>query len=195
MKQFYDSETESMMRQVFESFSEKDRRVYAAIEVKKLPYGGLSYISNILNCDIKLIKRGLIDLNRIEELPQDRVRRQGGGRKKKIEEIESIDDAFLRILKDRTAGDPMQVGVIWTDLSPTEIMEHLSREGIDVGESVVKQLLEKHGYSQRKAHKSKSIGQTANRNEQFETIAKLKTQYEAEGNPIVSMDAKKRKNR
>ena len=176
MEQFYDSETESIMRQVYDSFSEKDRRVYAAVEVKKLPYGGLSYISNIFECEIKSIRRGLVELNVLNNLPQGRERRKGGGRKKQIEQIESIDAVFLKVLKDHTAGDPMQVDVIWTDLSPTEIREHLSNQGIQVGESIVKQLLDKHGYSQRKAHKNKSIGQSENRNEQFEKISELKSQ-------------------
>lgn len=194
MKQFYDSQTESIMRQVYDSFSEKDRRIYAAVEVQKLPYGGLSYICNIFDCDIKSVRRGLIELNHLDRLPQGRERRKGGGRQKKIEQIESIDEIFLTILKDHTAGDPMQESVLWTDLSPMEIREHLSAAGIEVGESIVKQLLDKHGYSQRKAHKTKSIGQSANRNEQFENIAQLKSDYQRQGNPIVSIDAKKKKN-
>lgn len=194
MQQFYDSQTERIMRQVYESFSEKDRRIYAAIETKKLPYGGLSYISNIFDCDIKSIRRGLIELEHLDDLPQNRSRRPGGGRKKQIDQLDTLDECFLKVLQEHTAGDPMQAGRIWTDLSPSEIRERLKREGIEIGESIVKQLLDKHGYAKRKARKSKRTGSCNNRNEQFEKIGELKAHYQSQGNPIISIDAKKKKN-
>ena len=52
----------------YESLSEKDRRRYAAIEVKKLPYGGQTYISQVLGCNEKTIRQGFLDLESEEEL-------------------------------------------------------------------------------------------------------------------------------
>ena len=79
MEQFYDSEIEIAMKRVYDSFSEKDKRMDAAIEVKKLSYGGLSYISNILDCDPKTIYQGLKELETII-LPKIRT----GGRTLKL---------------------------------------------------------------------------------------------------------------
>lgn len=68
MKKFYGRSVEESMIDFYGSLSEKDRRRYAAIEVKKLPYGGQKYISKILGCDEKTIQQGLLDLANEEEL-------------------------------------------------------------------------------------------------------------------------------
>jgi Rhodopirellula transposase DDE domain len=103
-----------------------------------------------------------------------------------------LEENFLRILQDRTAGDPMRQEVRWTDLTYEQIAEHLAEAGTPVSVPVVKQLLEKHGYVTRKAQKSKAMGGHADRNQQFENIARLKREFPDSDNPIVSMDTKKK---
>lgn len=58
----YDSEVEDRMILFYDSLSEKDKRRYAAIETLKLPYGGQTYISELLKCDPKTIQQGIADL-------------------------------------------------------------------------------------------------------------------------------------
>lgn len=192
MQRFYNEATELSMKQVYESLSEKDKRLYAAMEVKKLPYGGLSYISNILDCAPNTIYFGISELENPKDRPIERVRREGGGRKRIIETTDKIDEVFLEIIKEHTAGDPMNEKLIWTDLSPIQISELIGENGMKMSPYIVEQLLKKHGYSRRSALKSKSTGTSKNRNEQFENITKLKTGYEKQGNPIISIDAKKK---
>jgi hypothetical protein len=74
----YKPEVERYMRAFFESLSEKDRRRYAAVEAEKLGHGGVEYLSLILGCDGKTIRRGRED---IEQLPHDQL--AGRVRKKK----------------------------------------------------------------------------------------------------------------
>jgi hypothetical protein len=194
MKRFYDSEIEEKMRSVYIRFSERDRRRYAAIEVQKLGHGGVSYISHVLQCHHAVIYRGLKELcGSIEQADAGRIRKEGGGRKKVIEVRENINEVFLKVLKERTAGDPMKEGLIWTDLSAAEISKRMAAEGMEVSPWIVKQLLKKHGYSYRSAVKSLSVGVSENRNEQFENIARLKARYQKEGNPVISVDAKKKR--
>jgi transposase len=70
----------------------------------------------------------------------------------------------------------------WTNLSQPEIAEHLKQEsGIGVSISVVRKLLIKHGFRRRKAQKRVPIKQVVGRNEQFETIVRLKEQYRKAG--------------
>ncbi len=68
----------------------------------------------------------------------------------------------------------------------------MKEEGIDISVTVVKKLLKRHGFTKRKAFKNARIGSSKNRNEQFENIAQLKEQYLMDGNPVVSMDTKKK---
>ena len=86
----------------------------------------------------------------------------------------------------------MRQEVRWTDLTYEQIAEHLAEAGTPVSVPVVKQLLRKHGYVTRKAQKSKAMGGHPDRNQQFENIARLKREYLASDNPIVSMDTKKK---
>ena len=153
MIQPYAKKIEKEMRIVFERLSEKDKRIYAAIEVRKLPRGGLNYIAEILNCNHKTIQKGVKDLLSSEGVPPGRIRRKGGGRMKIIEINPGIDKAFIDIIKDYTAGDPMKRNVLWTNLTHKEISEKLTGKGFKSGEKIAKQLLKKHGYVKRKAQK------------------------------------------
>jgi Rhodopirellula transposase DDE domain len=103
-----------------------------------------------------------------------------------------LEENFLRVLQERTAGDPMRQEVRWTDLTFEQIAGHLAEAGTPVSVPVVKQLLRKHGYVKRKAQKSKAMGQHPDRNQQFEKIARLKQEYLEAGNPILSIDTKKK---
>jgi len=82
--------------------------------------------------------------------------------------------------------------VKWTDLTQGQIADRLAEAGTAVSTTVVKQLLRRHRYVKRKARKSKAMGQHRHRNQQFENIARLKREYLAAGNPVVSMDTKKK---
>jgi hypothetical protein len=198
------AEIERDMKAFYDSLSEKDRRRYAALEAAKLGHGGTHYIATVLGCDPKTIRHGQHELAtlpdpRSERLRQargpdpraGRVRRPGGGRKRCLETIPQLEENFLRVLRDYTAGDPMQEGIRWTNLTHAEIAQRLKEAGTPVSVTVVKQLLRKHRYVPRKAQKSQTMGQHADRNQQFENIARLKQQYLESDNPILSIDTKK----
>lgn len=83
--------------------------------------------------------------------------------------------------------------VKWTNLNRQEIAELLKTEGIGVSVTVVDQLLEKYNYRKRKAQKRLATGEHPQRNEQFKNIEQLKVSYQQAGNPVLSMDTKKKK--
>lgn len=100
---------------------------------------------------------------------------------------------FLEVLREHTAGDPMREGVKWTDLTRREISQRLAKRGTPASKRVVKQLFRKHGYVKRKARKKVEMGpRHPDRNAQFENIARLKQQYLEAGQPVLSMDTKKK---
>ena len=191
--QAYSPEIESQMRNFYNSLSEKDRRRYAAIEVTKLGYGGTAYISHILQCDEKTITRGQRDLNTELSSETTRVRQKGAGRKHVLATTQGLDDAFLELLKNNTAGSHMDETIKWTNLSRPAIATKLEEQGFKVSVTVVDRLLKKHDFRRRQAFKveagKKNIPQ---RDEQFKNIEDLKQQYQLEGNPVLSMDVKKK---
>jgi Rhodopirellula transposase DDE domain len=188
----YSSEIEQMMQSFYSSLNERDRRRYAALEAQKLGWGGGRYISQILGCDDESMRLGKVELSDPSSLEMKRIRRPGGGRKSAFETIPCLDDAFLKVVSHQTAGSPMDETVKWTHLSRLEIAERLLAEGITVSVTVVDQLLERHHYRRRKAQKRISTGNHAQRNEQFENIEILREVYAELGNPIISMDTKKK---
>jgi hypothetical protein len=187
----YSPKVEQQMQRFYSSLSEKDRRRYAAVEAMKLGWGGLSYIGQLLNCDDEAMQLGKRELEEEEPLRDGRVRRKGGGRKAALDTMSGLDEAFLSVIAKYTAGSPMDETVKWTNLTRQEIAQLLSQEGMSVSVTVVDQLLENHYYRKRKAQKRLATGAHPQRNEQFENIEQLKTQYQVVGNPVLSMDTKK----
>ena len=105
----------------------------------------------------------------------------------------TLEENFLKVLHDHTAGDPMRADVKWTNLSRREIAKRLTAMGTPVSRNIVSSLLRKHGYRRRKAQKKKTMGpRNPNRNAQFENIARLKKEYLKAGLPVISMDTKKK---
>jgi hypothetical protein len=191
----YPTHVEEEMKKFYETLAEKDKRRYAAVESLKFGRGGMKYIVQVLGCSRRTILRGLKEL---KGLPQGggykkRVRKAGGGRKGYEEQYPDIDEKFLDVLKNYTAGDPMDETVVWTDLRPWQIAKLLEeKHEIVVSKTVIQKLLKKHNYRRRKAQKRQTMKAVPHRNEQFENIARLMTEYRASPNPMVSMDVKKK---
>ena len=182
------------MRKFHKSLSEKDRRHYAAMEANKLGYGGVTYISKLLKCNHEVITRGKVELKQDIQDLKNRIRRIGGGRKSIIEKRPGIEDAFLKAIDASTAGSPMDEDVKWTNLSQANIALKLKEKGFDVSITVVKKLLKKYNFRPRKAFKCEAGKKNIlNRDEQFKNIDKLKTEYIKNGNPVISMDVKKKR--
>ena len=189
----YRPEIELAMKKYYATLSEKDQRYYAAVEALKLDLGGQSYIARILGCSEKSIYRGLKELAALPDEPKydPAIRKPGGGRKGYADDHPEIDAQFLDVLKNHTAGDPMDEKVIWTDLTPDGIAKLLEQDHrVKVSKSVVNKLLKKHNYRRRKAQKKQTIKSVPNRNAQFLNIQVLVDEYLKSENPIISFDTK-----
>lgn len=160
----YPSEIEAEMKKFHQTLSEKDKRRYAAIEAMKLGHGGIVYIATLLGCDRNTVSEGIKEL---KQMPADsgqeqRIRRAGGGRKPYTESHPDIDEKFLDVLANHTAGDPMNEHVRWTNLSPQDIAVRLAEQHhIHVSKTVTRQLLDKHNYRRRQAQKNDDEGNAA----------------------------------
>jgi hypothetical protein len=192
----YPPKVEETMQHFYHSLNEKNRRHFAGLEALRFGPGGRSYIARVLGCSRNTVSKGAREVSGLptREVEQ-RIRTTGGGRKRYAVTWGAVlDEKFLTVLRDHTAGDPMDETVRWTNLTPGEIVKALRTEhDMTVSKFVVSQLLKKHHYRRRKAQKKISLKQEIkNRNEQFEHIARLKTEFRAAGNPIVSMDTKKK---
>jgi len=148
----YPQETENRMQELYNRLPEKNRRLYAGIEATKLGRGGVSYIARLFNCSRNTILRGIKELDE-KDLWEDRNREVGGGRSPVLEKHSDINDVFLHLLKEHTAGDPMDEKVKWTNLTRSEIASLLAKKGFKVSRNIIRKLLKKHGFVKRKALK------------------------------------------
>ncbi len=153
MSQPYTEDIELQMKEVYSRLPEKNRRLYAGVEASKLGHGGITYISHLFSCSRNTVLRGINELLEKPTLPQERNRAKGGGRSETLEKTPELNDIFLLILKEHTAGDPMDEKVKWTNLTCYEIKMQLLEKGFKVSRNIVRKLLKKNGYVKRKALK------------------------------------------
>jgi len=192
----YAPEVEETMRRFYESLNERDRRRYAGLEALKYGHGGRTYIARVLGCSRNTVSKGAREVSGLPQpAVEERIRQPGGGRKSyEVTWGAELDEKFLSVLREHTAGDPLDDQVRWTDLTQREIVQALQQQhGIRVSKHVVGRLLKKHGYRRRKAQKKRCLkAEIVHRNEQFEKIARLQAEFTATGNPVVSLDTKKK---
>jgi hypothetical protein len=97
-----------------------------------------------------------------------------------------------KILAEFTAGDPMREGVLWTNLSLRELSRRLTAMGTPASRRTIRRLLKALRLGRRTARKKKTMGHHPDRNAQFENIARLRREYQAAGDPVISIDTKKK---
>jgi hypothetical protein len=106
--------------------------------------------------------------------------------------LDDLKDNFQEVLRRHTAGDPMREEVKWTNLTKVEIAKRLGQLGTPVSVNIVTQLLRDAALGRRKLRKTRAMGSVPRRNDQFLHIAELIEAYEGSGNPLLSMDTKKK---
>jgi len=95
------------------------------------------------------------------------------------------------VIADHIAGDPMDEKIKWVKLTRKKISQELNKKGLKVSKNIVKKLLKRHGFVKRKMQRKTSTGEYKDRDEQFNHIDKIKSEYMNTNNPILSIDTKK----
>ena len=156
--------------------------------------GGISRLSALTGLSRTTITKAVEELGsggKLVNPGEGRVRRAGGGRKK-VEEVDpGVGELLEKILKETTAGDPMSL-LRWTSKSTRTIAEELTRLGHPVTWVTVARCLDDMGYSLQANRKSKEGPQHANRDAQFRYINRQVKALLGTGDPVISVDAKKK---
>jgi Rhodopirellula transposase DDE domain len=176
--------------------TERLRRQWAACEAESLGRGGASLVAQATGLSRTTIWAGGRELRRRIDQPQDvltpeRVRAPGGGR----HFVEQDDPALLAALRvlveSATRGDP-QSPLCWTSKSTRKLAEELCAQGHAVSYPTVAALLDDWGYSLQANRKTKEGQDHPDRDAQFEYINQQVIAFQQEGQPVVSVDAKKK---
>jgi transposase len=122
---------------------------------------------------------------------ESRLRRPGGGRKRAIDADTGLAKALEQLVDPVTRGDPMSA-LRWTCKSTTQLARTLSRQGHGVSPRTVGRLLKNAGYSLQSNRKTKEGTDHPDRNAQFEHINVMVQEFSRQGQPIISIDTKKK---
>ena len=185
MEQDNRREKYQQMRQLL---NEKQWRQFLALEAKER--GNLVLVAREAGVSKNTIKAGRRELEAGEQFtPGKRIRGEGGGRKKQ-EEHDPRLQADLEALLD-PKGNPMSK-VRWTTKSVAKLKEALKQQGHQLGDTAISKRLHAMGFSLRANKKSIEGSSHADRDGQFGHIKQQCEQFEAEGDPIISVDCKKK---
>ncbi len=179
---------------VFRTLNEFQARLFAADKALDLGRGGISRLAALTGLSRTTITKAVEELGsggKLVNPGEGRVRRVGGGRKR-VEGVDpGVPELLKKILEETTAGDPMSL-LRWTSKSTRTLAEELTRLGHPITWVTVARCLDDMGYSLQANRKTKEGPQHANRDAQFRYINRQVKALIAAGDPVISVDAKKK---
>jgi hypothetical protein len=174
---------------------ERSRRQWAATEATAYGWGGIQAVSHATGLSPNTIRKGQVELAARAKSPNaplsPRLRRPGGGRKKKTDSDPQLSAALEALVDPATRGDP-ESPLRWTCKSTTQLARELTRQGHPVSPRTVGRLLRADGYSLQGNRKTKEGGSHPDRNTQFEHINATVKQFQRRKQPVISVDTKKK---
>lgn len=169
---------------------ERGRRLFAASEVRAAGWGGLAAVSNITGLARSTIERGLKDLD-APPLAPGQVRREGGGPRPLTETDATLLDDLKRLVEPATLGDPVRP-LLWVSKSLDKLASALVAMGHSISPNSVRKLLTEIGFSRQVNRKADEGSGHPDRNAQFEYINAEVLVAQAAGQPVISVDTKKK---
>lgn len=169
---------------------ERARRLWAASESRAIGYGGDALVSAATGIARETIRNGRRELEEGVEL-SDRLRRPGAGRPRIEQSQPGLKEALEQMVEPLTRGDPMSP-LRWTCKSKAKLAAALTLQGWTLSATKVGRLLHEMGYSLQSVRKTREGISHPDRNEQFEYINALANEFLVCGEPVISVDTKKK---
>jgi Rhodopirellula transposase DDE domain len=172
--------------------SERDRRLLLAAEARLLGHGGVRVVAQAAGVSETTVRKGVFELEGGEDpLPGGRVRREGGGRKSAEQQDTQLLAALLALVEPGERGDP-ESPLRWTTKSLRHLAGELTRQGHRVSAPTVGRLLRGAGFSLQGTAKTLEGAQHPDRDAQFRYISEQVKDHQDAGEPVISVDTKKR---
>jgi hypothetical protein len=169
---------------------ERQRRLLLGSEAAELGRGGIKTVAEATGAHPDTVARGVRELAGDPE-PQVRVRVSGGGRKKLVETDPQLSARLKALVDPETRGDPMSL-LVWTTKSTRNLAGALTAMGHPVSDRTVARMLASLGFSLQGNAKVTEGNQHAYRDAQFRYLAGQVAEHAGDGQPVVSVDAKKK---
>ena len=176
--------------EVLPHLNERQRRVMAGAAARALGHGGVKAVAVASELSLSTVQNGAREVDGGIG-PSDRVRAVGAGRKLAEESTPGLVDTLDGLVEPGSRGDP-ECALRWTTKSTRNLAAELTERGFSVTHSVVAKLLASMGYSLQAARKSAEGSDHPDRDAQFRYLAGLVEGFRAAGEPVISVDAKKK---
>jgi hypothetical protein len=173
---------------------ERGRRLWAAVEARQLARGGVAMVARARGLSRTTIYQGLEELAQrqgLGSLRRERTRVPGGGRKRLVVKDPPVAESLERLVDPVTRGDP-ESPLRWTLKSTRQLAAVLTRQGHPIGRQKVSELLNALGYSLQANRKTREGRDHADRDAQFAYINRQVMDYQQRGQPVISVDTKKK---
>ena len=169
---------------------EKQRRVLFGSAAEAMGHGGIAFVNEVTGSARNTITSGMNDIGKEHG---DRVRDEGGGRKSKVEKNPLLLESVENLVRGSTYGNPMNP-LCWTTLSLRKIASRLKDDyGYEVSQNIVAACLDMLGYSRQQNQKMEQLGsQHPDRDSQFSFINDKSKSFLEAGDPVISVDTRKR---
>ncbi len=175
---------------LFPHLDERQRRLVAGAGARSLGHGGIRVVARAAGMREGTVSDGVAELESGAD-PLGRVRRVGGGRKLLSDLDPGLVPALLALVEPDERGDPMSP-LRWTTKSLRALARELTAAGHRIGPDTVADLLHKQGFSLQGNAKTVEGKQSPDRDAQFRHINEQVKDFQASGDPVVSVDAKKK---
>jgi transposase len=170
--------------------NERQWRLYVATEARRIGAGGISQVAREAGVTRKTIRKGLAELEAgALYQPGERIRKQGGGRKKSTTKDATLRADLEGMLDPK--GDPESL-LRWTSKSVSKLRKALTSLGHTIGETALRGMLHEMGFSLKANKKSIEGASHADRDAQFQHINRTGKAFEATGQAVISVDCKKK---
>lgn len=173
--------------------NEYQARLFVADKALDQGRGGISRLAKLTGMSRTTITKAIAELQgRKLRLPAEgRMREAGAGRRRLEEEDRQLRRELGRMVEETTAGDPMSA-LRWTNRSTQAMAEELTRRGHPVSDKTVARCVREMGYSLQLNRKTKEGPQHPDRDAQFRFINRQEAVFRASGDPVISVDTKKK---
>ncbi len=172
--------------------NERQQRLALAVEARLLGHGGVRAVAQVAGVSETTVRKGVFELEVGEvPFPPGRARRPGGGRTSAARQDPELVPTLLALVEPDERGDPMSP-LRWTTKSLRHLADQLTRQGHPVSAPTVGKLLRQHGFSLQANAKTLEGAQHPDRDAQFRYLNQQVKDHQADGEPVVSVDTKKR---
>lgn len=188
---------EEILTKMTPLLDEKQKRILYGVAAEVLGHGGTATVHEITGASRSIITNGIKEADsEVTVSPNDRnsyrIRKPGAGRKTAKEKNPGLYQKIEEIVKSSTYGSPMKT-ITWTTLSLRKIASQLAEYGYHVSQNIVSRALDQLGYSKQQNQKNLQVGKPhPDRDAQFRFIDAKATEFLEAGDPVISVDTKKK---